>query len=323
MDDAPKRNILIVDDAVENINILMELLKPEYKTFFAKNGEKALELARAKAPDLVLLDIVMPEMNGYEVCRRLKAEPSTADIPVIFISSKAEVDDETKGFEIGAVDYITKPISPSIVKARVANHLKLRDAMQELKRLYSMAMDANPMTGLPGNNSVAQRIENALRDNEEACVIYGDLDNFKAYNDKYGFACGDDVLRFTAQVIQETAQKHGGIAPFIGHIGGDDFVLVVPADSAKKVGDEIIRNFDTGVVQFYSPEDASAKCIQSVNRHGEKQTFPLISISLAGVDLSLHEYTKYLQVNDACAETKKVAKSEVGSCLRFNRRMNS
>ena len=322
MSDQPRRTILIVDDAVENINILIELLKPMYKTFFAKNGEKALELAHSKSPDLALLDIVMPEMDGYEVCRRLKADPATSDIAVIFVSSKAEVDDETKGLELGAVDYITKPISPPIVKARIATHLKLREAMQELKHLYSLALDANPMTGLPGNNTVAFRIRKALAEKENACVIYSDLDNFKAFNDKYGFALGDEILRFTSKVIQDAARNFCGEDAFVGHIGGDDFVLVVPSESASDVADEIIANFDKGVAGFYCPEDIAAGCIASVNRSGEKQIYPLMSISLAGVDLSFQCYEKYLEVNDACAKTKKLAKKEPGSNFLIDRRIS-
>ena len=160
-----KQKVLIVDDVIDNIKILIELLKPNYKTYFADNGPKALEIARNTSPDLILLDIVMPHMDGYEVCQKLKADSLTEDIPVIFISAMNEVGDEAKGLEIGAVDYITKPSSPAIVKARIKNHLKLREAMQELKRLFSTALDANPMTGLPGNNSIANRIKKELADN--------------------------------------------------------------------------------------------------------------------------------------------------------------
>ncbi|MFT7052519.1 MAG: diguanylate cyclase (GGDEF)-like protein [Psychromonas sp.] len=315
-----KQKVLIVDDIIDNIKVLIDLLKPEYKTFFATNGEKALELAQNMAPDIILLDIVMPEMNGFEVCQKLKSNPITCDIPVIFISAMSEIGDEKKGLEVGAVDYITKPISPAIVKARVKNHLKLQEAMQELKRLYNTALDSNPMTGLPGNNSVAKQIKSALDTQENWGVIYSDLDNFKAFNDKYGFALGDEVIKFTCQVFQDVVGELNIKDAFIGHIGGDDFVLIVPSELTQTVAEKIILRFDQGVIKFYSSEDAEAKCIHSVNRQGESETFPLMSISLAGVDLAHGVYKEYMEVNDVCATTKKIAKSMLGSSFFLNRR---
>ncbi|MFT6926137.1 MAG: diguanylate cyclase (GGDEF)-like protein [Psychromonas sp.] len=315
-----KQKILIVDDIIDNIKVLIDLLKPEYKTFFAANGEKALELAQNMSPDIILLDIVMPEMNGFEVCQKLKSNPITCDIPVIFISAMSEIGDETKGLEVGAVDYITKPISPAIVKARVKNHLKLRGAMQELKRLYNTALDSNPMTGLPGNNSVAKQIKSTLDTQQNLCVIYSDLDNFKAFNDKYGFALGDEVIKFTCQVFKDVVDELSVKDPFIGHIGGDDFVLMVPSELTQTVAEKIILRFDQGVIKFYSSEDAGSKCIQSVNRQGKSEAFPLMSISLAGVDLAHGVYKEYMEVNDVCATTKKIAKSMPGSSFFLNRR---
>lgn len=320
MSDNKRHKVLIVDDVVENINILVELLKPDYKTFFAKNGKKTLELAKSIVPDLILLDIVMPDMDGYQVCHKLKTDPITFDIPVIFVSSQSNVEDETRGLELGAVDYITKPISPPIVKARVANHIKHQDAMTELKRLYSMALDANPITQLPGNNSISAHIEKALQQQENVCVIYADLDNFKAYNDMYGFAKGDEVIFYTCQILKEVVSTNNPKEGFVGHIGGDDFVLIVQADKARTVSENIIRKFDHGITSFYTTIDVQAGCIESLNRKGEKRTFPLVSISLAAVDLSHGIYSTYIEVNDACAGTKKGAKAITGSSFFMDRR---
>jgi len=313
--------VLVVDDDRLNLTLLVNLLKPSYEVLAAKSGRKALTAARGQAPpDLILLDVMMPEMDGYEVCRRLKADETTRGIPVIFITAMTQTEGEIKGFELGAVDYITKPISPPILRARVATQLKLRKAMQELQHLHSQALDSNPMTGLPGNNGVANRIKEAIDNKESVCVIYSDLDNFKAFNDKYGFAQGDVALLFTAQVFKDAVKTVEVGDTFIGHIGGDDFVVVVPSQDARTIADEITQRFDEGIVQFYSPEDAAAKCIHSVDRKGEKQTFPLMSISLAGVDLSRQIYTRYIEVNDACAGTKKMAKAMPGSSFFMDRR---
>ncbi len=327
MQPSKQHQILVVDDAKENIEILFALLQDQYKMVAAVSGEKALKKAVKLKPDLILLDILMPEMDGYEVCRRLKSRPETRDIPVIFVSAMSETGDETKGLELGAVDYLTKPVSPPIVKARVKNILRLRDsilhlhaAMQELRRLNQLALDANPMTKLPGNNSVTSRIEQAVSQDEATCVIYADLDNFKAYNDKYGFALGDEVIRFTCDVLKDAIRGLGLSDTFIGHIGGDDFVLLVPSIQAWPTAKAIMQAFDTGIPQFYKPEDVEAQCITSVNRQGERQSFPLISISLAGIDLAFNRYKNHLEVNDACAEAKKKAKASPGSSFFMDRR---
>ncbi len=314
------QKILIVDDTTENIKILTGLLRDAYSIFFAKDGRSALKLAKSKQPDLILLDIVMPEMDGFEVCRALQADPETSEIPVIFVSARGEEGDETRGFEAGAVDYIIKPFSPPIVKARVKTHLRLREAVAELRRLNRLARDANPMTGLPGNTVVTEQIRKALENREDVCVIYADLDNFKAYNDKYGFAMGDDIILHTVRVLKDALAAVNLEEGFIGHIGGDDFVVIVPSAKAEALADRVIRDFDGGVGRFYNAEDLAGKCIRAKNRQGEIQTFPLMSISLAGVDLAHGIYSQYLQVNDACAEAKKEAKRLPGSAFFRDRR---
>lgn len=324
--DTARKTILVVDDEKLNITVLKAILDEDYNVIPAKSGEQAFNRIANNPPDLILLDLVMPDMDGFEVCKRLKQNSATFDIPVIFVTAQGEEENERKGLELGAIDYITKPFRPEIVKTRVQNQLKLRDsmlklqaAMVELERLHSMALDANPLSGLPGNNSVMKQIKHALKHNEDVCVIYSDLDNFKAYNDKYGFALGDEVLLFTSDLFKEVITLPGA---FIGHIGGDDFVVVVSRAQTQEIADRIIQKFDQGIIKFYSQEDVAAKCIQSVNRRGESQTFPLISISLAGVDLTKKIFSQYVEVNDACAGVKKRAKTISGSCFIMDRRTN-
>ena len=294
-----KEKVLIIDDAIDDIKILVNLLCHDYDTFFVKNGQNALEMVHEILPDIILLDIVMPETDGYEVCRRLKSDRMVADIPVIFISSKNQVEDEAMGFDLGAIDYIPKPISPAILKARVKTHLQLNRAMKELRRLYNMALDSSPLTGLPGNNSIARRIESALFNEEQICVIYADLDNFKPYNDKYGFAKGDEVILFTSNLFDTALKKNMVYDYFIGHIGGDDFVITLPLEKTNDVVESIMLMFDKGITRFYTPEDVARKCIVSYDRLGKPQIFPIISISMAGVDITTSKYEKYIQVNDA------------------------
>ncbi len=319
-----KPKILIVDDVPENIRMLMEILKQDYATIPATSGEFALEkVLSSPLPDLVLLDLLMPLMDGYEVCRRLKENPKTRDIPVIFITSVSETRDNARAFELGAMDYITKPFNTAIVKARVKTHVNMRRAMLELQRLYKIALDANPITGLPGNNSIRKAITRAFKNKSSQVLIYTDLDNFKVYNDIYGFARGDEVLLTTSAILKEAVLSidTSGDA-FIGHIGGDDFVLMVSADLSYSVAKRIIQRFDQQIRDFYKSSDIEAGFIVSENREGKLQQFPLISISMGGVDLSTGKYDHYLKINDACSEVKKKAKEIPGSVFFMNRRRN-
>ncbi len=315
-----KPKILIIDDTIEHIKILISLLEDMYDIHFAKNGSQGMELLPAVFPDLILLDIMMPGMDGFEVCKKIKETKQWKEIPIIFISAQGADKDETEGLKLGAIDFITKPFSPAIVKARIQNHLQLRAAMLELERLYGLALDASPLTGLPGNNSIAKRIEKGLHLKEQVCVIYADIDNFKPFNDKYGFIRGDDVIRFTAETIKEAHEKANIADPFIGHVGGDDFIMVTPLNHSLFIAQEIIKQFDSGILSFYNRQDMEQRCIHSTNRQGKKQVFPIMSISIAVVDLSNNRYTTFLEVNDACAEMKKIAKATPGSTVYFDQR---
>lgn len=310
-----KYKILIIDDEPMNIKVLSSLLpKNHYKIMALTEGKKAFDLIKkGSTPDLILLDIVMPEMDGYELCKALKKDEATKDIPVIFISSMNNIEDEEKGLSMGAVDYITKPFIPSVVLARVNTHIKLSRSLSELKRLYSMALDSNPLTGLPGNNSISKQIEKILSRNERMCVLYIDLDHFKEYNDKYGFAMGDKVLLETSSILKEVVEKLEISRSFIGHIGGDDFVVIIPSDFYELYIVKLIETFDKNIKTFYSEKDRKAGSFLMQNRYGEMEEFSFVSLSIACVDLKNSRFINYLEVNDACAAAKMEAKKIKGS----------
>jgi diguanylate cyclase (GGDEF)-like protein len=322
MDDQYKKSkILIVDDLPENVRMLIEALKNDYATIPATSGEAALEKCQSESlPDLILLDILMPGMDGYEVCKWLKSNNRTKEIPIIFITGVSESLDDAKAFSLGAADYITKPFNIATVKARVNNQIELRNAILELRRLNKIAMDANPITGLPGNNSVQKAIQESLDETQQDFVIYADLDNFKAYNDKYGFARGDEAIHFTASLLKGALSLVRRDTGFLGHVGGDDFVMLIPENDVDAVVAFILERFDKGRAQFYDSADIAANCILSKNREGVACQFPLMSISLGGVNLSRGNFTHYLQINDVCAEVKKRAKAISGSSFFVDRR---
>lgn len=320
MRDGSSGKILIIDDSIEHIRILISLLADQHEVYFAKSGEESLAMLNSVLPDLILLDIVMPGMDGFEVCQRIKENSKWQEIPLIFISAQDAVDDETKGLELGAIDYIAKPFNPAIVQARIKNHLQLRTARRELERLYALALDANPVTGLPGNNSIARHIERMLQSDENTSVIYTDIDNFKAYNDKYGFARGDEIIRFMGELLKKAVAETGCPEAFVGHVGGDDFILVVSTAQSSQVTQKIVKYFDQDIITFYNRQDIEMRCIQAKDRRGHLQIYPIMSISIAGIDLSYHRYSSYLEVNDACVEMKKLAKAMPGSTIFFDQR---
>lgn len=222
--ETPKPKVLITDDSVENIRILMETLKSDYNIVPARNGETAIAKALSAKPDLILLDIIMPEMDGYEVCRRLKADEQTQNIPVIFITAKTDVMDETKAFSIGAVDYITKPFIPIVVKARVKSQIDLKQKNDLLEHL--VAVDG--LTGLNNRRKFDEVYPlewfRAKRNHSSLSLIMIDIDQFKEFNDCYGHAGGDDCLRLVAAELQHNVSRAGD---FLARYGGEEFVVLL------------------------------------------------------------------------------------------------
>jgi diguanylate cyclase (GGDEF)-like protein len=234
-----KPRVLIVDDERFNLNTLHGLLKEDHKIMVATGGDQALKAAVTGRPDLILLDINMPGMDGYEVCRRLKEDNLTTGIPIIFITGLADAEDETKGLELGAADYITKPFNLSVVRARVRTQLRLK---QQSDLLQSYAF-RDGLTGLANRRAFDERAtaewNRCLRAVLPLSAIMIDVDHFKLYNDSYGHARGDECLREVAQALALRVQRAGDL---VARYGGEEFVVLLPdADhaSALAVGESL------------------------------------------------------------------------------------
>jgi PleD family two-component response regulator len=319
-DQRPATILIADDDPAITALLKLHLQQAGYTVISAVRGDEVLALAWQTPPDLLLLDIEMPGLDGFEVCHRIKQHPRLGVVPVIFLTAHDQVADVVRGFEAGGEDYIKKPFHKAELLARVRTHVQLYHLRLELERLNQLALDANPSTGLPGNNSINEAITRALAEKIPLSVIYADLDSFKAYNDKYGFARGDRAIRFTADVLAAAMQAVCGPGCFLGHIGGDDFTLIIPSEQARAVADEVIGRFDAGIKDFYDSADLSAGHIEAEDRQGICRQFPLMSISLAVVDLPARPFTHYLEVSNTCAEVKKAAKSIPGSSVYFDSR---
>lgn len=220
-----RQKVLVVDDVPSNIRMLGEALRADYEVMAAASGEKALELVAESRPDLILLDIVMPGIDGYEVLRRLKEDPATQDIPVIFVTGLGDADDEQRGLEMGAVDYISKPFFIPIVMARVRTQLQLK---RKSDILESMVM-LDALTEIPNRRHFDETLDvewkRARRAGSPLAVAMMDIDHFKAYNDNYGHAQGDDCLRRVAKALEGASRRP---ADFVARYGGEEFVAVLP-----------------------------------------------------------------------------------------------
>jgi len=237
-----QQTILIVDDMPANIRILGETLRKEYQIKVATYGEEAIRIADTTLPDLILLDIIMKGMDGYQVCHSLKQNPKTKNIPIIFITSKDKVNDETKGLEMGAVDYIVKPFQLPIVSARVKTHLKLKQKTDMLEKLAAI----DGLTDIPNrrffDEHYVREFKRAKRCKTPLSLIMIDIDYFKAYNDYYGHTAGDECIKKIAQSLKYSIQRPGDI---VARYGGEEFVVVLPEtpnDGAIQVAQQLTNN---------------------------------------------------------------------------------
>jgi len=227
LDDLDPRQpcLLVVDDQSVNIQALYQAFAGDHQVLMATSGEQALALCVSRQPDLVLLDVVMPGMDGHDVCRRLKADAATRDIPVIFVTAHDDESAETQGLEVGAVDFISKPINPKIVRARVKTHLTLK-AQSDLLRQW-VYLDG--LTGVHNRRHFDERLASewarALRSGTDLSVLLLDVDFFKAYNDHYGHQAGDDCLRRVAACLKQSVKRPGDL---VARYGGEEFACLLP-----------------------------------------------------------------------------------------------
>jgi diguanylate cyclase (GGDEF)-like protein len=237
--DAPARaRVLIVDDMSENIELLAAALEGAYEVFFATSGEEAIRIAVTQRVELILLDIMMPDVDGYEVCRLLKLDPALAEIPVLFVTAKTGVEDESKGFAVGAVDYITKPITPLLVQARVRTHLELRAVRERLKSMAAVDV----LTGIPNRPAfdevLARELQRTRVDAAPLTLMLLGLDDFRAFNDSVGYRAGDRCLQQLARLLQRRSAR---ALDFSARYAAAVFGLVCP-DTDRAQAEDLARD---------------------------------------------------------------------------------
>ncbi|MDA8188608.1 MAG: response regulator [Dehalococcoidales bacterium] len=300
--------ILVVEDE-KNIQEMLEiyLASQGFEPISASDGEEALRLAHQETPQLIILDVMLPGIDGFEVCRQLRRSVKTASVPIIMLTAKATLPDKLTGFEIGADDYVTKPFDMDELVARMQT--QLRHVAQAL---------LSELTGLPGNTAIEQTIKRILNDRDgKWAILYVDIDNFKAYNDAYGFLQGNELIKAAARVIYQAVDEMASSDPenmdFVGHVGGDDFVVTTTPERVKPICEKIIRRFDAEAPLHYSPEHREQGYIITEDRKGQMVRYPIATVSIGVVTNQLRQIDTPWLVSKIAAEVKRKAKAIPGS----------
>ncbi len=309
-DSSPYR-ILVVDDEPHIVHILKFTLEKEgYQVFTAENGQIALEKVQEVKPHLVLLDIMMPVMDGYEVCRKMREDFKMNQIPIIMLSAKGDPLARVEGLEGGANDFLVKPYSNDELLLRVKNVLEWNIKQKE----------ANPLTGLPGNTAIERELKVRINRKEPYAFLYIDIDNFKAFNDYFGYQKGDEIISYLAEILTKSVEKLGAKENFVGHIGGDDFVLVTDPTRGQFMAKHIIDEFDKGAMFLLGEEDVKRGYFEVRNRQGEIARVTLMSITIALVISTENKIEHFAEINDIASDLKKYGKKVKGSVVIRERR---
>ena len=304
-------SLLVVDDDPFIARLLeIELKAAGYDVRVASDGLMAMETAQERCPDLVLADVMMPNMDGFELTRRLRQDPRTASVSIIMLTARGLSADKLEGFAIGADDYIVKPFDTPELLARIRGVLRRSRDMRA----------QSPLTGLPGNVRIEEEIDARVEQRIPFAILYADLDNFKAFNDHYGFARGDDAIQATARLLDDVAREVSEGQGFVGHVGGDDFVLVVPPERAEAVAQAIVDRFDAMARDLYDLEDRERGFVEVVNRRGELQRFGLLTMSIGVASTERREFQHYAEAVAVATEMKQFTKGATGSSWAVDRR---
>ncbi len=307
-----RRDLVLVADDDEDIARFVEVnLRLEgFEVAVANNGEQALQAAYDMLPDLVLLDVMMPRLDGYEVCERLRSDPRTRHMSVVMLTAKSLSADKVVGLTRGADDYIIKPFDTLELVARVKSALRRSREMRDL----------NPLTKLPGNVQVQEEVIARVDAQAEFALMYVDLDNFKSFNDHYGFLRGDEVIKLLARCIGESVRNHGRDGAFVGHVGGDDFVAIVAPPACEGVAKDICECWDRSIIELYDPLDVERGYIVVADRRSEIHHFPLVSVSVGIATTEQRPISSHWEASEIATEMKQVAKKDHGSSYAIDRR---
>jgi diguanylate cyclase (GGDEF)-like protein len=299
---------VIEDDQRVGDMLLATLQLEGYSATRAWTGEEGLLAAQRDVPGIIIVDLTLPGIDGFSVVEQLRADLKTAHIPIIMLSASHETRHKVRAFEVGVDDYLTKPFSTEELLARIRARMHARESY------------LSPLTGLPAGKRIEQAITQQLESGGQWALIYFDLDNFKAYNDTYGFVQGNYLIELMAQVAADRLREEGAPDDFLGHIGGDDFMIVTTPDRVGALCESIIQQWDAESRTLYAPADLARGRLEALDRQGRPQNFPLVCVSLGVVTNERRPITTIEEISQAAAEVKAKAKSSPGSGYYIDQR---
>ncbi len=287
--------MLIVEDDSDISNMLRIYFQSNgYEVAVAQRGEDALDMCRKQLPHIIVLDIMLPDMDGYDVCRELRNNLRTSHVPIIFLTQKDERSDKIHGLELGADDYITKPFDLEELKLRVKSAIN-RATVQSL---------TNPTTGLPGGKLIEDQLRQLVRRNDWG-IIYANVMGFNAFNEVYGFVAGEEVLRFVGMVLSQTVDKMGTPNDFIGHIGGDDFIVVTTRELVRPMVQDLKQRFDEGVGTHYDWQTRQQGYLVVRDEKGNEQRVDLMRLAVGVVTADDGPFADIREITEAAAAARK------------------
>ncbi len=305
------QDIYVIDDKNELTFILKRLFTDMNQYRFTNVKAEELELALRNIPALIIVDEDNTNVDIIDICNTIRKDDDNKITPVAVVSSNLEKEHRIEILKTSVQYFIKKPIDEQYLFYTVKNMIEL---------LYTNRK-VSPLTGLPGNVQIQAEMKKRLLKQETFAILYTDLDNFKAYNDVYGFSNGDEIIKFTAKIVSQYVHSNAETGNnFVGHIGGDDFVAIINKTDYDKICQEIIIAFDAGVEKFYSKSDVERGYVEIENRRGILEQFPLTTISIAVVEVDSNIFKSALEIGEVGAQVKHRAKSIMGSAYVINRR---
>jgi PleD family two-component response regulator len=290
-----KARLLVVEDDIDIANMLKIYFSGlDYDVDIAPRGTVALEKTRQVLPHLIILDIMLPDIDGYEVCRTLRTNMRTSHIPVIFLTQKDERSDKLQGLELGADDYITKPFDIEELKLRVQGAIR-RAERESL---------TDPRSGLPAGRMIEDQLRRIIRERGWALLDIA-INNFRPFSDVYGFVAADDVLRFTGMLIGEVLDEHGTEQDFVGHAGSDNFVVITTEEAAPQIVQKLKERFAEEVKSHYNFIDREQGYIVAPGVDGESERYPLMTLSIGVVTPSQYDFADIREITELAAEARR------------------
>lgn len=280
-EDLSRGSILVVEDSQTVARLLeWELCMAGYRVELAANGKEGLRAARAKSPDLILADVMMPEMDGFELARRLRQDRATADVALVFVTARGLSADRMQGLSAGGDDYIVKPFESADLLTRI----------ERVLRASREARDQSPLTSMAGASKIQVEVERRLKSEEPFALLVVDLVAFGTYNERYGFARGDRVLQMTARVVKDVCMAVVGPSGFVGHLGGDDFVVIVKPEEAGELRSALAAAFAGRIRSLYDPDDERNGYVQLVDPQGNVKRHPIVALSVGIASTAEREF---------------------------------